>query len=168
MQLGLPLALSAMLLAGQCAAEEPPGGLDASAGRTCEELDREFEAFVEANRSCSRDEDCTLWGAYASCNCIGAYDYPESGPAIHRDALEEAERRFPTSAATVCPMNGSRSRHVNTGPCDAWWEGAECREGICRGRLRGHLSGPEACLPSARTDAGTATDAGGAGDAGEG
>ena len=138
------------------AATDPDGAVsepDASAGDSCDRLSADWDAFLAANRACSTDAECVLWGTIDSCNCTGYYSGPD-GPALNRRALPEAERRFPISAVRDCGRSFER-RFLNSGICDAWWTNAVCRSGACRAVIPRDLGGSDqGCLPSAQPDAG--------------
>lgn len=123
----------------------------------CAQLSADWYEFQRANRGpCASDDECVLYGTIPTCECDGYYDVPGgAGPTLVRSALEEAERRFPEdSTVTECRFVSTPYPNLNSGICDAWYVNPRCLEGVCVSETRGDTAGVDACLPSARPDAG--------------
>jgi hypothetical protein len=114
------------MAAVSCGRGAPAGGeehtsqQDAGPTLSCESLLQEWWAFVEENRACAGDGECTVVGEWGSCSCT---PFPFQ-TALARSARDSAQRYL--DAARECPA--IRSMCV----ADAAPAGApRCQEGRC-------------------------------------
>jgi len=119
-----------------------------SEGLDCGNFDSRLMDFVEANNSCTQDDDCMIFGGLGTCDC-----YPSLGPcdgnAINKSAYEKARETFyevfnscveDGEVFYLCDCGGSREIVCDSGRCAVYRFG-QCADGGSDGGVDGGTDG---------------------------